>query len=120
VLVSIIYLPLPDVVHEWRRVLKPGGVAAFSTLRHDSPRAGVVFREVAATFGVYLDNPNAIGAPASCRELVDVAGFEDIEIASESLADLERMRAAYIATLTAGDLDAPHAGLFVVARRPPD
>ncbi len=35
-------------------------------------------------------------------------------------ADLERMRAAYIATLTASDLDAPYAVLFVVARRPPN
>jgi ubiquinone/menaquinone biosynthesis C-methylase UbiE len=44
---AMIYLPLPGALHEWSRVLRPAGIAAFSTLQQDAPRAGVVFREVA-------------------------------------------------------------------------
>ena len=143
---AIIYLSLPDALLEWRRVLRTGGVVAFSALRDDSPGTGVVFRQVAAGFGVHLDNPNAIGSETRCRALLHEAGFARVTVAEEDLpadpvdpeyawranvgsaafaavrglppADLERMRGAYVSALPRDDLDAPYRALFAVGRRP--
>lgn len=145
---AIIYLPLAVATREWWRVLRPGGVAAFSTLGSDSPRSGAVFRRVASAFGLALDNPNAIGSPAECRALLTAAGFAEIVVTQEAItADrstphaaweaninsavfatarrlptttLARMRDAYLSALTVADLDAPYTALYVVARRPYD
>lgn len=141
---AIIYMPMPDALREWRRVLLPGGAVSFSTLDAASPRLGVIFREVAAPFGVQLDNPNGIGAPDTCRSLLEGAGFREVSVTAERIAgdpstpetawrgnvgsaafalarvlpaaDLERMHRAYVEALTSDDLSALYGVLFAVAR----
>jgi ubiquinone/menaquinone biosynthesis C-methylase UbiE len=74
---GLLYMPVTKALREWHRVLKAGGVVAFSTMRTGSPSAGRVFRECAAAFGVTLDDPSEpLGTDERCRAVFEQAGFE--------------------------------------------
>jgi hypothetical protein len=74
-------------VQTWRTSLRPGGVLAFSPRPADSPRPGVLFRECAARRGIELPNRNEIvGTPERCREMLDRAGYEGVNIIAETIA----------------------------------
>lgn len=81
---GLLYLPVSDALREWHRLLAPGGVVAFSTMRAGSPRAGQLFRNCAAAFGVTLHDPSEpLGSVEACRQVLENAGFEPVRIASE-------------------------------------
>lgn len=142
---AIIYLPLPQTLAEWARVLRPEGIVAFSTMRADSPRPGVVFREAASEIGLALPNPNEIlGSATRCREMLHRAGFAAVTVVEEAIelgfarpdqvwesnsqaaahapvrdlsaSQLETLRARYLARLTPDDLAAPAQVLYARAR----
>jgi hypothetical protein len=77
----------------WHRLLAPGGVVAFSNMEEGSPRAGVIFRQCAASLGIVLEDPVApLGTPARCRTALEEAGFsverivvEPIQFSAEDL-----------------------------------
>lgn len=81
---GLLYLPVADALREWRRLLKPGGIVAFSTMRAGSPRAGQLFRNCAAAFGVILHDPSEpLGSAEACRQALETAGLEPTRIVSE-------------------------------------
>jgi ubiquinone/menaquinone biosynthesis C-methylase UbiE len=45
---ALLYMPVATALAEWRRLLRPGGTVAFSSMRSGFPVAGRVFRECAA------------------------------------------------------------------------
>jgi SAM-dependent methyltransferase len=78
---GLLYMPVAEALREWARLLRPGGVVAFSTMRTGSPSAGRLFRECAATFGLELKDPSeALGTPARCREVLEDAGFTRVDV----------------------------------------
>ena len=78
---GLLYMPVATALEEWRRILKPDGTLAFSTMRAGSPSAGRIFRSSAATFGVALDDPSeALGTEDRCRMVLEDAGFDRLRL----------------------------------------
>jgi ubiquinone/menaquinone biosynthesis C-methylase UbiE len=78
---ALIYMGLPDALLEWSRLLRGGGVVAFSTVARGSPRVGVVFREAAAAAGVAISDPNEVLATRErCEAILVAAGFSDVRV----------------------------------------
>lgn len=84
---GLLYMPVAASLREWRRLLKSGGMVAFSTMQVGSPPAGRIFRECAAAFGVSLRDPSEpLGSPSACRSALAEAGFEVADIISETIS----------------------------------
>jgi len=78
---ALLYMPVDAALVEWRRLLRPGGLVAFSTMQRGSPRAGALFRECARAFGVLLDDPSeALGSADACQSALERAGFVEIRV----------------------------------------
>jgi SAM-dependent methyltransferase len=72
----LLYMPVAEALREWFRVLKPGGTVGFTTMRAGSPPAAQVFRDVAATAGIPLEDPSApLGSEVACHTALRHAGF---------------------------------------------
>ncbi|MCG5215283.1 methyltransferase domain-containing protein [Streptosporangium soli] len=56
---GMLYLPVDQALREWRRVLKPGGLVGFSTMREGEPSTARIFRACAADLGLSLTDPMA-------------------------------------------------------------
>lgn len=92
---SLIYIPVVEGLREWHRLLKRGGLMAFSTMRAGFPVAGRLFRECAAEYGVVLDDPCApLGSESACEDALAAAGFVDPRTVTDpirfSARDLDR------------------------------
>ncbi len=88
---SIFYFrDIPKALHEWYRVLKVGGTMAFSSFG-----AGMwqpVLKPLGECLSKYDGQPPPVtffvepaSTPGKCRELLENAGFEDIDIITEQL-----------------------------------
>lgn len=83
---GLLYMPVGDMLREWRRLLKACGRVAFSAMQAGSPRAGYIFRDCARMFGVLLQDPSApLGSTSACRSVLEQAGFEVVDIVSETI-----------------------------------
>lgn len=81
---GLLYMPVAQALREWHRLLRPGGVMAFSAMRAGSPPAARLFRECAAGFGVTLADPCApLGSEGAARRALEAAGFAVVEILHE-------------------------------------
>ena len=79
-------MSVSEALGEWLRLLKPGGVLAFSTMRKGAPAAGQSFRECAAAFGVSLNDPSEeLGSEQRCRLALETAGFREIGVVQETI-----------------------------------
>ena len=92
---SLIYIPVVEGVREWHRLLRPGGLMAFSTMPAGFPLAGRLFRECAGEYGVVLDDPCVpLGSESACRNALTGAGFIDARAVTDpirfSVRDLDR------------------------------
>jgi ubiquinone/menaquinone biosynthesis C-methylase UbiE len=92
---SLIYIPVEEGLREWHRLLRRGGLIAFSTMEAGFPLAGRLFRDCAAEFGVLVEDPCApLGSANACRNALAAAGFVDARIVNEpiqfSIRDIER------------------------------
>jgi ubiquinone/menaquinone biosynthesis C-methylase UbiE len=92
---SLLYIPIVEGLGEARRVLRTGGVMAFSTIRSGCPLAGRLFRERAAGYGVAIPDPcEPLGSEGACRRALSAAGFDEIDVVIETIdfspRDLER------------------------------
>jgi ubiquinone/menaquinone biosynthesis C-methylase UbiE len=89
---GLLYMPVQRALTEWRRLLKPGGIVAFSTMRAGSPRAGQLFRDCAAELGVQLTDPSAaLGSEAAAAAALSKVGFTEIAVVADTvrLADAD-------------------------------
>ncbi len=83
---GLLYLPVAEALREWHRLLVPDGIVAFSSMRAGSPRAGQLFRNCAAAYGVTLQDPSEpVGSVDACTQVLEDAGFEPIRIATETI-----------------------------------
>jgi ubiquinone/menaquinone biosynthesis C-methylase UbiE len=68
---ALLYMPLATSLAEWRRLLRPGGTVAFSSMRSGFPVAGRVFRECAAGYGYQLKDPSdPLGSERACHAVL--------------------------------------------------
>jgi ubiquinone/menaquinone biosynthesis C-methylase UbiE len=78
---GLLYMPVDKALPAWRRLLKPNGAIAFSTMRAGSPLPGRLFRECAAKFGFELkDRSEPLGTEDRCRAALEAAGFDRIQV----------------------------------------
>jgi ubiquinone/menaquinone biosynthesis C-methylase UbiE len=84
---AIVYFTdIPASLSRWHSALQLGGTVAFSCLAQTSPTASTLFRAVVKKHGVTIPNPNELlGTPTKCRQRLEAAGFETVEIATEQL-----------------------------------
>jgi ubiquinone/menaquinone biosynthesis C-methylase UbiE len=83
---GLLYMPVADALREWHRLLKRGGLVAFSTMEAGSPRAGRMFRDCAAAFGVSLRDPSEpLGSISASRKVLEDAGFDVADVVSETI-----------------------------------
>lgn len=83
---GLLYMPVADALREWHRLLKRGGLVAFSTMRAGSPPGGRIFRGCATAFGIFLRDPSEpLGSVSACRQALEGAGFKVAEIVGETV-----------------------------------
>lgn len=82
---AIVYLAdIPAALHSWYRFLQPGGTVAFSCFAQTAMTASVLYRAKLQDYGITVRNPNEIlGTPEKCLEMLQKAGFKDIDIQTE-------------------------------------
>lgn len=81
---GLLYLPVRVALSTWWRVLKPGGLVGFSTMRAGHPAAAELFRRCAAEHGIQLQDPHAeLGDETRCRHALAAAGFQPEQIVAE-------------------------------------
>lgn len=79
---AICYLTdIPTALHKWHSFLKPGGKLVFNAWTENAFTTSILFREVAARYGINVPNPNApLGTPQKCQQLLSAAGFQNKNI----------------------------------------
>lgn len=81
---ALLYMPVPRALAEWHRLLKPGGSASFSSMRMGHPKAGQLFRDCAAEFGVQLVDPSGeLGSEAAASSALRHAGYTEIRVVAD-------------------------------------
>jgi ubiquinone/menaquinone biosynthesis C-methylase UbiE len=83
---ALLYMPVATALAEWRRLLRPGGTVAFSSMRSGFPVAGRVFRECAARYGYQLTDPSdPLGSVQACHAVLRGAGFTNTVVVPASI-----------------------------------
>lgn len=79
---AICYLTnIPAALSQWYKLIKPGGKVVFNTWFENAFTSSVIYREVAAKYGVTVPNPNnLLGTQERCYEILQAVGFESIYI----------------------------------------
>ncbi len=73
---GLLYMPVRQALDEWSRILKPGGIVAFTSMAAGFPIPGRIFRECAEAFGVHLSDPSTLlGSEGACRAALETSGF---------------------------------------------
>jgi ubiquinone/menaquinone biosynthesis C-methylase UbiE len=120
---SLIYIPVVEGLREWHRLLRRGGLMAFSTMPAGFPMAGRLFRECAAEYGVVLDDPCApLGSDGACHDALAAAGFVDPRTVTDpirfSARDLDRAWESNLRSLAHKALrDLPAESLLALQQR---
>ena len=71
-------------LHKWHSFLKPDGILAFNASAETAFPTSILFREVAARYGIIVPNPNAtLGTIEKCQRILESVGFRDIQIEAE-------------------------------------
>ncbi|MDJ0696446.1 methyltransferase domain-containing protein [Mastigocoleus sp. MO_188.B34] len=79
----VYFRDIPKALQNWYKWLKKGGVIAFSCGSEKSYAAPIIIK-AAAKHGISLLNINEpTGTPEKCHHLMQLAGFQDIEIKSK-------------------------------------
>jgi ubiquinone/menaquinone biosynthesis C-methylase UbiE len=83
----------------WYRFLKPGGILAFHAFADTAFIAGIVAQKVLEKYGVSLLLSKPTGTIEQCYNLLQQAGFEEIDIRSEqdgNYISLEQAKAMWL------------------------
>lgn len=83
---GLLYIPVVKALRAWHRLLKAGGVIAFSTMKEGSPLAARVFRDCARRFGLEVPDLSApLGTEERCRQVLQETGFEPLRVMAERI-----------------------------------
>ena len=120
---SLIYIPVVEGLREWHRLLRRGGLMAFSTMSAGFPVGGRLFRECAAEYGVALDDPCVpLGSESACQNALAGAGFVDVRTVTDpirfSVRDIDRAWESNLRSLAHKALrDLPAESLLALQQR---
>lgn len=95
-----LFKDIPKALREWKRVLRFGGIVAFSSFGEDflAPFAALFLKRLSRYDGQPSPNErfgNRVNTPEKCRALLTSAGFENIKIITEQAGFYFRDTTAY-------------------------
>ncbi|WP_083752474.1 class I SAM-dependent methyltransferase [Saccharothrix sp. ALI-22-I] len=98
---GLLYLPVQAALREWHRLLAPGGLIAFSTMREGFPVGARLFREQARRYGLDLTDPaTPLGTESRCAHALREAGITPTAPVAETVqfsrGDLEHAWEAHV------------------------
>ncbi len=67
----------------WHRFIKPGGIIGFHAFADTAFVGGIVTQQVAEKYGISFNMSKPTGTVEKCRNLLEQAGFKEIEIKIE-------------------------------------
>jgi ubiquinone/menaquinone biosynthesis C-methylase UbiE len=83
---GLLYMPVQAALREWLRLLAPGGLVGFSTMREGFPVAARLFRDHARAYGLTLTDPALpLGTPTRCAQALRDAGFTPTDLVTEAI-----------------------------------
>jgi ubiquinone/menaquinone biosynthesis C-methylase UbiE len=83
---GLLYMPIQTALREWLRLLAPGGLVGFSTMREGFPIAARLSREHARSYGLTLTDPaTPLGTPARCVQALSDAGITPADLVTENI-----------------------------------
>lgn len=83
---GLLYMPIQSALREWLRLLAPGGLVGFSTMRQGFPIAARLFREGARPYGLTLTDPTTpLGTAARCAQALRDAGITPADLVAETI-----------------------------------
>jgi ubiquinone/menaquinone biosynthesis C-methylase UbiE len=101
---------LVGALQHWHRLLKPGGVLGFHAFAETAFIGGVVSQQVLEKYGVSLLLSKPTGTVEKCRDFLEQAGFESIDIKTESDGNYITLEKAK--TMWAGNPSFPTPGQY--------
>ncbi len=76
-------IDIPATLRNWHRFLKPGGIIGFHGFADTAFIGGVIQKQVLKKYGVSLIYNESTGTAEKCHNLLQQAGFKDIEVKTE-------------------------------------
>jgi ubiquinone/menaquinone biosynthesis C-methylase UbiE len=93
-------MDIPARLRTWHQFLKPGGLIGFHGFADTAFIGGVIQKQVFKKYGVSLIYNDITGTAEKCHNLLQQAGFEDIEVKTEQYGNyisLEQAKQMWIA-----------------------
>lgn len=88
----------------WYQLLKPGGGIGIHTPADTAYVGAAILKKVLAKYGVSIEPSNRLGSIVQCRDLLENAGFESIEIKRPhqhgSYSTIDRLKATWESIVT--------------------
>ncbi|HAZ48666.1 MAG TPA: methyltransferase, partial [Cyanobacteria bacterium UBA11371] len=76
-------MDIPATLRIWHQFLKPGGIIGFHGFADTAFIGGVIQKQVLKKYGVSLIYNDITGTAEKCHNLLQQAGFKDIEVKTE-------------------------------------
>ncbi len=93
---GIPYIPnIPTNLHRWHNFLKPGGIIALTGIAETASIVSTLLIKIAESYGLKFPRwSEETATPEKCRNLLQTAGFEQIQVTEEQFGDYLSLESA--------------------------